>query len=60
MLFGVCLDIKYASDLSEQFVHDLEIELKEARANKRKTAKLFEKAKGQYEKVYGDLPKLNN
>jgi hypothetical protein len=57
-LYGTWLDIYYANQLNEAFVHDLEIEFKEARKWRNKTQLALKKAAKHYKKLYKKEPKL--
>lgn len=56
-LYGTWLDIYYANQLNEEFVHDLEIELKEARKQRNKIKLALKKASEHYKKLYKKEPK---
>ncbi len=58
-LFGTCLDIYYADKLNDDFVSDLSDQLKDARAAKRKSARLPKKANEHYFSVIGKNPIYN-
>lgn len=57
-LFETWLDIYYANQLNEQFLHDFEIEIKEMRKHRIKTKRALKQTTEYYKKVYGREPEL--
>jgi len=55
-LYGTWLDIYYADQLNDQFVLDLQIEMKGFKQCRAKTKKMLKKAAEQYKKIYGHEP----
>lgn len=56
MLYTTFLDLWYADKLYDDYIHDLMIEVKSAKAHKKKTAKLLAQAKEEYKKVHNVDP----
>ena len=57
MLFEIWLDLTYAVELSEDYIHDMESELKLMRKARNKSKRLLGKATEHYKSVYGKEPK---
>lgn len=56
-LFETWLDIYYANQLNEDYIHDLELELKVVKKHRRKTKHLLKKAGEYYFQIYGRYPR---
>lgn len=57
-LYETWLDIHYAHTLNEDFLHDLEIEIKVMRKHRNKTKRSLAQAAEAYRKVYGREPTM--
>ncbi|KKN67700.1 hypothetical protein LCGC14_0458440 [marine sediment metagenome] len=56
-LYQTWLDIYYAEEISRDYLHDFEIEIKLLRKQNKKNKKMLKQAEEHYEKVYGYKPK---
>ena len=57
-LYEVCLDIKYAYDVNEDFLRDLKDQIKDARKQQNKINRVLKKAIEKYELIYKRKPDL--
>ncbi len=57
-LYAIWLDIHYANGLNDDYISDMEMQLKDARKARTKIRRLLVKAAEHYQKVYGKLPKI--
>ena len=56
MLSEIYLDLTYALDIAESYIHDTELELKIMRKARNKTKKLLTQASEHYKSVHGKEP----
>lgn len=59
-LFSTWLDVTYAQDSQEQYIEELQDQLKEARKALRKAKASVKRVSDAYEKIYGSKPKDSN
>jgi len=55
-LYKTWLDIKYATECTRDFLHDLEIEIKLIRKQNKKNEKMLAQASDHYKSIYGKDP----
>jgi len=58
MLYEIWLDLTYAVELSEDYIHDIGIESKLIKKANNKSKKLLKKAAEHYKTVFGKEPKI--
>ncbi len=55
-LYETWLDIKYANEVNDDFIYDLDMEIKIARKHRTKIKKMLKAAAEHYESIYGRVP----
>lgn len=57
MMYQTWLDLSYSSELNGDYIHDMEIEMRELKKHYRISLRFLKKAEECYEELYGRKPK---